>query len=164
MCDLRTCIKCKAQHPVSFFNRDCTRQSGLHPWCKDCTRKAARISYRTHETDHRALKQRWKDANRERHREINRAWGKANADKSRQKTARYQARLKQATPPWVDHEIMEFIRSECPPGYHIDHIHPLYGKTFCGLNVPWNLQYLPAAESFRKGFKPPVEAGGHYNV
>lgn len=160
----KTCSKCGSRHPVSFFNKDRTRTDGFYPQCKDCSRKAARTNYWTHVTDHRALKQQWKDANRERHREINRAWGKANLDKGRQKTAAYKARLKRATPAWVDHELIDFIYSECPPGHHVDHIHPLYGKTFCGLNVPWNLQYLPAAESFRKGAKPPVVAGGYYNV
>jgi hypothetical protein len=162
---MKTCSKCGEAHPITFFNKDRNTKDGLYTRCKDCSRKACRDSYRAHEAEHRVMKQRWKAENQERHREINRDWRQANPDKLRASTARYRARLKQATPPWADVELIEFIRSNCPPGWHVDHIHPLAGgKTFCGLNVPWNLQFLPADEHRKKGSKPPVEAGGHYNL
>jgi len=43
------------------------------------------------------------------------------------------------------------IYSQCPSGFEVDHIHPLSGKNFSGLHVPWNLQYLPISENRRKG-------------
>ena len=53
-------------------------------------------------------------------------------------------------------EDTEFVRSfisGCPDGYHVDHIIPLNGSTFCGLHVTANLQYLPAQENMRKSNK-----------
>jgi hypothetical protein len=161
---MKTCTRCGTSHPISFFNRDCTRPDGLYPQCKDCSRRAGRASYRAYESDRQTQHQRWKAENAERHREINREWRQKNPDLVRASTARRRARVKLATPPGTDLEIISLIYSECRPGWHVDHIHPLVGKNFCGLHVPWNLQYLPADEHRKKGSKPPVEAGGHYNV
>lgn len=37
--------------------------------------------------------------------------------------------------------------------FEVDHIHPLFGKDFCGLHAPWNLQVIPAAFNRKKGNK-----------
>ena len=59
-----------------------------------------------------------------------------------------------ATPPWISkehrREMREIYRNR-PAGHHVDHIVPLKGATVCGLNVPWNLQYLPAGTNMSKG-------------
>lgn len=53
-------------------------------------------------------------------------------------------------PPWADRKAIEVIYANRPPGHHVDHIIPLKGENVCGLHVPNNLQYLPAAENIKK--------------
>lgn len=62
-----------------------------------------------------------------------------------------------ATPPWVKNEdiltyYLEARRLYLSTGisHHVDHIIPLRGKNVCGLNVPWNLQVIPAKDNLRK--------------
>lgn len=164
----RVCCRCGEKHPIDFFNKDRSREDGIYPQCKNCSRASCRKVFRKYHKKHLGLKQRWKDENRDAHRQINRAWQIANPDKVRQGTADYRARLKRATPDWADTELINLIRSECPTGMHVDHIYPLNGYNSCGLNVPWNLQYLPADVHFKKGRKLPAQPalvdGGYYNV
>ena len=42
------------------------------------------------------------------------------------------------------------IYAACPAGMEVDHIHPIKHELFCGLHVPWNLQYLTGSENKRK--------------
>ncbi len=74
-------------------------------------------------------------------------WARRNPAKARDK----KARIRESTPEWVDFSEMDEIYfqahllSQSTGILHVvDHIEPLYGKTCCGLNVPWNLQALPA--------------------
>lgn len=59
------------------------------------------------------------------------------------------------TPPWADLEKIKEFYSNCPEGYHVDHIIPLQGEKISGLHVLENLQYLPAKENLKKGNKWP---------
>lgn len=74
------------------------------------------------------------------------------------------ARLKQATPPWVDpREISKIfaeakrVSAETGVVHHVDHIWPLLHESFCGLNVPWNLRVIPAQQNMEKHTTPPLE-------
>lgn len=71
------------------------------------------------------------------------------------KARRSKPRLKQATPPWVDPKQLASIYAARPDGHHVDHIVPIKGVTHdgrrvSGLNVPWNLRYLPSRENIRR--------------
>lgn len=58
-----------------------------------------------------------------------------------------------ATPKWCNKTVLNKFISNCPEGYHVDHIIPLRGKFVWGLNTPENLQYLPAQENLSKNNK-----------
>lgn len=64
--------------------------------------------------------------------------------------AKYKASLLGAIVPWTDLiEISKFY-SDCPDGYHVDHIIPLQSRFVCGLHVLSNLQYLSALDNLTK--------------
>lgn len=84
--------------------------------------------------------------------------------KQRARGNSHQRRLKRATPKGVDHRALEefyiwaqirTIETRVP--HHVDHIIPLLGcdehgnHIVSGLNVPWNLQVIPASENLKKG-------------
>lgn len=62
--------------------------------------------------------------------------------------------VKNCRPPWVKAKDIQQVYAKCPPGHHVDHIVPIRGlidgRPVSGLHVPWNLQYLPAAENLKK--------------
>lgn len=65
-------------------------------------------------------------------------------------------RLKQATPRWLTEEHKQQLADIYVfrhPDYHVDHIIPINGESVCGLHVPWNLQYLLAADNIKKSNK-----------
>jgi len=129
--------------------------------CVDCARVLMREKRKNQDTEARKSKEteirrRWKEANPGRDTELARA--RRETPEGRQKFREYMryyssirrcAKLK-ATPPWVDKTELEAVYRACPEGYHVDHIVPLKHPLVCGLHVPANLQYLPAAENVRK--------------
>jgi 5-methylcytosine-specific restriction endonuclease McrA len=81
---------------------------------------------------------------------------------SRYKSKRY-ARLKQATPPWVDrkalrsiYENAKKISKETGIPHQVDHIWPLVHECFSGLHVPWNLRIIPTPHNSSKRNTPPL--------
>jgi len=75
--------------------------------------------------------------------------------------ARKRARRAAACPAWLTAEHVAAIEAVYAdarargPDWHVDHIAPLAGKTFCGLHVPWNLRVIPKEENLSKRNKAP---------
>lgn len=95
----------------------------------------------------------WVDKNPDKAKAYYTAYNKRNPKYRAYMTAQRRSYKLRATPPWLTKENKDQIAQmyeDCPPGHHVDHILPLKGKTVCGLNVPWNLQYLPASENLSK--------------
>ena len=109
--------------------------------------------YRNHETRKEHLREYQKahkaDANR---RHLSRMQDPVQREKHR-KACRYH-RARQRVPKdgitaFYEKETRAFYDA-CPAGMEVDHIHPIKHPNFCGLHVPWNLQYLTGTENKRK--------------
>jgi 5-methylcytosine-specific restriction endonuclease McrA len=84
-------------------------------------------------------------------------WRQANLAKDAANTARRKAAKLKACPSWVDMGEIEKFYVEARRlteitgiEHEVDHIHPLQGKTLCGLHVPWNLQVITKSANSRK--------------
>ncbi len=76
-------------------------------------------------------------------------WKKVNRVEYNVYLANKKARIKEATPSWVDFaELKEIYRNR--ENAEVDHIIPILHPDVCGLHVPWNLQYLSPLDNNRK--------------
>jgi hypothetical protein len=71
----------------------------------------------------------------------------------RRKSFFKEEKIRLATPAWCDKSSLNQFLVNCPDGHHVDHIIPLRGEFVWGLNIPENLQYLPAQENIYKNNK-----------
>jgi hypothetical protein len=139
----RTCKDCSLELSLESFNSDCrprksTGLCGYKHYCIACEsiRNAHKKSYT------RSKEQRTEDARK--YREKHLLTYRANRNKRK-------ARVKVATPKWVDRQELKRIYLEAQiENKVVDHIIPLHHATVCGLHVPWNLQLLTNSENCRK--------------
>jgi hypothetical protein len=180
---IKTCTKCLSCLDENNFYKSKQTKSGFHPWCKKCFNEGLNKARKANPEKHNERNRNWVQKNKVKNLEMMQNWRKQNSEKcasyqrkyrSSQKgkialnainKARYESGyrkawasfrrkgIKQATPKWVIRtELTEFYKNR-PKGYHVDHIIPLNGKNISGLNVVWNLQYLPASENLKKSNK-----------
>ena len=161
------CPRCRVVLPSDLFYNSTARIDGLSSACITCSRADAKLRSSKYRKTHGHRYPRWETQNRERARENNRRHYKTWSDKNRAKLSAKKSfdraiRYKR-TPKWLseDHkkQIMEFynqareITEREGVAYEVDHIHPLSGENFCGLHVPWNLQYMNIIENSKKSNK-----------
>jgi predicted nucleic acid-binding Zn ribbon protein len=157
----KNCYRCGKIFEYSLGNRFCSiicRDIGLNTkvgWCQVCGKIikepkgnqicCSRSCYRNLPR----IKERNKAyANSEKGREVTRKatkkYHKTESFRIYKKTykAVREERVKQATPSCIKPRHFREIIKGRPEGQEIDHIIPLNHPNVCGLNVPWNMQYL----------------------
>ena len=143
---MKVCINCSKTETPKWY-------SG--PTCRTCYMNKRRLLRKQIIYDNR---KKWitpekKKQYEKRHQEVNRETYLAS---QKRREAKHRADKLNATPKWLSKEQLDKIKniySDCPKGYHVDHIVPLKGKEVKGLHVPWNLQYLPASVNISKSNK-----------
>lgn len=80
-------------------------------------------------------------------------WKRENKKEYNAYLARQKKLTRQATPKWLDTKLLSEVYKNCPDGDQVDHIIPIVNDLVCGLNVPWNLQYLSAFDNNSKNNK-----------
>jgi 5-methylcytosine-specific restriction endonuclease McrA len=105
----------------------------------------------------------YRESHREEIRSKGRQYQKNNRAQYAANTARYKASKIKATPDWLTEDHKTFmdvtyamagvITKMTGVKHVVDHIHPLRGKSFSGLHVPWNLQVITEPENLEKSNK-----------
>lgn len=165
----KACRDCGETKPLSEFHRHPQCRGGREHICKECRRlrserwvKANPEKPRQYTAAYRAAhpesRARENDQRRQQYeqspqaiRERNRAYYRAHKAKFLARNSRRRDLIKERTPGWADLKAIEAFYAACPPGFHVDHVIPLRGKTVSGLHVITNLQYLPATANLKKG-------------
>lgn len=179
----KKCNKCSKEKPLGAFSKDSQLRDGFRNDCKECQREYDKNWRKNNSERCRTNGLKWVADNREKSNGYKAKWRLNNSDKdktcklewaikNKQKINEYAKqrarRIKQATPFWLTQEekadIVDMWLSR-PDGFQVDHIVPIQGKDFSGLNVPWNLRYLDRIENIRKKNKLPekeLQIGSRY--
>lgn len=147
----------------------CRSQKNLQ-WHRNNRPKAAlnrRKYYEENKEKEIYLAREWRTSNRERHLENNKRWKKQNPSVNARRQSMRNAQKAMATPPWLNAihlaQIQEmydiaYARSvQTGTQHHVDHIFPIKGGNFSGLNVPWNMQVITMIENVSKKNRFPKE-------
>jgi len=175
---MKTCSKCNEDKSEESFYKKKGYKNGLSSWCKPCEKLYHANRYENNKEHITKRNAEWVKNNPEKKAAINRASGIRNKEKRNEQARAFKKRnkaqvnaanafrrasVREATPPWLDAQHKQDIKSlyilaqkfESLFGlkYHVDHIVPLNGEGVCGLHVPWNLQILEAKVNLKKSNK-----------
>lgn len=180
---IKVCRKCGESKPFSDFSKARPGKGdrfGIVSTCKPCRASMNRLWHEKNKIRSLENSRDWKLKNKERVSQYakewalknpekksqnNKIWKKSNPAKNCANAARKKALNISSTPIWLSaiqlaqiQEFYEIARAKTVQTgikYHVDHIHPIQGLGFSGLNVPWNLQILTAKENISKKNKFP---------
>jgi hypothetical protein len=93
----------------------------------------------------------YRQKNKEKHNEYMKVYRAKHKKRLNAQKMQYKIDKRNQTPSWSDRELIDLIYSDCPDGYHVDHIEPIKGETVSGLHTAANLQYLTASQNKSKG-------------
>jgi len=164
-------IECNKCHKTKGCLDYVTKRTALAYQCSECRRtpednirirREKRLADPEYRLKHKAYTDAWRKT--ERGRAYMKAMKKTPKGKLLSKQNKYlrELRLRECTPKWLTKEHRKQIRDliaqrdllrEQGQEFHLDHIIPIRGENVCGLNVPWNLQLLPAEENIKKSNK-----------
>jgi hypothetical protein len=101
------------------------------------------------------------------HREHMKRWRESNSARTSFHCSNRRSLRLSATPQWLTaihkaqiqemYDVAKALTVQSGVNHQVDHIHPLRGKNFSGMHVPWNLQVITAAENRSKRNNLPSE-------
>lgn len=162
----KTCTHCKKTKPLTEYHKYKRSSDGVRSRCKSCRRVLEKSDplykkkhYKNNKDKYINQAITYYNDNKETRRiQIKTRYEKIkftpeNRNQKKLYAANRRAALFNRTPVWADLNKINEIYTNCPEGYHVDHIIPLRGKYISGLHIPENLQYLTAEENLKKSNK-----------
>lgn len=179
----KVCKKCNCEKSIDYFQKQKDGKRGVRPECKDCSSLKKKEYYLRNKQkiqEYQRLNKNSIDLRRktylndnkeyisERHRnyydknkdhilKVKKEWRQQNTDKANASTAKRRALKLQATPSWVDHDVvlgmykLATLFNNVGVIMQVDHIVPLQSSLVCGLHCQDNLQLLLSSDNNSKG-------------
>lgn len=141
------CVECEGEYGKRYYeeNRNVMIQRA-NEWRVNNKEKAA-VHVRN-----------WANKNPDKVKSYIDTWCKANPDLVSRYDEKRRERLKDATPSWVDRDLVKSIylkrdelNEKWGTEFVVDHIVPLFGESVCGLHCWENLQLLERVDNASKG-------------
>lgn len=146
---MKTCNKCNIEKKLEEFPQRKISKDGRRGACKICTNKQHK-KHREKESYKLNKKENWNKWYTKEYYVQYRINNRDKINNIQNKHKKKRRKLeKLSSYPEYKKEIKNFYKNR-PEGFDVDHIMPLCHKNFCGLHVPWNLQYLPKEENRKK--------------
>ena len=144
----KQCTNCLVYKEFDDFHSDWREAYEYRSQCKLCCNAASKVRHHENPIQQKARSRRYRLAHK---------------DVICKNAAKRRAIKLKATPIWLtkdDHEyiaelykIAQELTEQTGVPHEVDHIHPLKGKSVCGLHCPDNLQVIPRAENRSKSNK-----------